>query len=106
MIDNLLDMRGFLWGGKWYQLDGRGHDHKAMMLIDAFKAIYPSEKWNWYEEGSAKDFLIFEKKAIQIGCGSNARCIIAAGMYYSREDIEKIKDDYNLIGYDVHLIWK
>jgi len=106
MKDSLFNKRGFLWGGKWYSVGGKGHDHKAMLIIDDYKRIYPDENWKWYElERSAKDFLVLRKKAIQIGCSGNAHCIIAAGMYYSREDLEKIKAEYNLNGYEIHLIW-
>ena len=106
MEEKIFNKRGFLWAGRWFAVSGRGHDHKAMEIIWEYKKLYPDENWSWHLESSAKDFLILRKRAIQLGCSNNARCIIAAGMYYSNEDLEKIKDKYGLTGYEIHLIWE
>lgn len=108
MIENLRNKRGFLWDNRWFPNVGNDHDKNAIEILAKYRNLYPSENWNWWEEYStAKDYLILRKKAIQIGCAGNAKCIIASAFYYtSREHlIEKIKEDYNLDRYDVILIW-
>lgn len=105
MKENLRNKRGFVWNHKWFSNSSDGHERNALRIIKVFKSLYPAENWEWYKEGSAQDFLVLKKKAIQIGNGNRPNCIIAAGRYYSTNDMEKFMEDYNLHGYTVILIW-
>ena len=105
MKENLKNKRGFVWNNQWFPNTGDGHERNAIRIMNEFEKLYPKENWKWYEENSALDFFILRKKAIQIGNGTKPKCIIAAGQYYSKKDMEQFMEDYNLHGYNVILIW-
>lgn len=108
MIADLRNKRGFLWNNRWFCNEGVDHDHNAIKILAKYRNLYPEENWDWWVKSpSAKDFLVFKKKALQIGSAGKPECIIASAHFYaSREHyIEKIKEDYNLSGYEVILIW-
>ncbi len=97
--------RGFIWGGKFHENRGNGHEASARLLIDQYKEEHPNEDWNWFPHKSAKDFLVMQKKAIQIGCGSEPTCAIASGYYYTREDVKKILEKFKFGDYKIYIFW-
>lgn len=108
MIENRRNERGFIWNNKWYSVGVKGHEYGAMEILREQKKLYPSENWDWWiNYSSAKDFFLYEKRAIQISNGTVANCIIVAAKHYSRQDeyLEKIKLNYNLDGYQVLYMW-
>lgn len=81
---NLRGKAGFLIGGEFYSNFGTGHESNAMEII---------RKKGWLEEwttGSAQDFLVCQKKAIQIGSGEFYDHIIACKKFYTEATISKI----------------
>ena len=102
--EDLRNKRGFVWKDQWYPNGGGGHEKNAMDIIRNHRRSCPSEDWDW-NEGSAQDYMVLKKRAIQIGNGTRAMCIIVAGRYYSSGQMEKFKYKYNLEGYDVIFIW-
>ncbi len=97
--------RGFIWDGKFFPNKGNGHEGNARDIIWSYQERYPNENWDWHEFNSAKTFLIMKKKAIQVASGTEPLCAIAAGMYYSKEDVNKILARYDLIKYKIYLFW-
>ena len=97
--------RGFIWDGKFFANEGNGHEGKARDIIWDYKNRFPNEDWYWYGYGSAKDFLIMKKKAIQVGCGNEPLCAIAAGQYYTKKDVQKKLEKLGLQDYKIYLFW-
>ena len=102
---DLRNKRGLYWNHTWYPNKGTDHEHNVMELLYKFSKIYPNENWEWCEYKSPLDFFILKKKAIQIASGSKLDCIIASAAVYDLKSIEKFKEDHNLLGYVVYLIW-
>lgn len=90
---------GFIVKGKFYCNDGRGHEAKARDLIDKFK-------WtNEWDGRDARDFLVMEKAAIQIGSGTHyPTTIVVARKFYNESKMEKIQKKYHLEDYSCDII--
>ena len=97
--------RGFIWDGKFHSNMGEGHEANARNLIWEYKKRFPKEDWNWYNYESAKEFLVMKKKAIQIGSGNEPLCAIASAKVYSKEDVVKKLEKFELHGYKIYLFW-
>ena len=95
---NLKNKAGFLINGAFYSNFGSGHEANAMEIIR-------SKGWleDW-KSGSAQDFLVCEKKAIQIGSGIFYNHIIACKRFYTEATISKIARHCNIEEYSRDLI--
>ena len=80
-------MLGFLIKNDFYPITGNGHDSTAMSIIRELGWLNAYHK---YDRPDPKDFLIFKKGAIQLGCSGKSEVI------YERNwtDSEKIRLTY------------
>ena len=95
---NLNGKTGFIIEGEFYSNKGTGHESNAREIIRIK---------GWLQEwtiGSAQDFLVCEKKAIQIGSGKNHDHIIASKRFYTEATISKIARLYRIDDYRRDLI--
>lgn len=95
---NLRDKTGFVVRGRFYNNNGRGHETTAREIIDLLG--WDSE----WTKGYAQDFLVCEKGAIQLGSGFNSKQIIVGRDFFNESKVDKVKDLYNLHGYDHQII--
>lgn len=77
---------GFILQGKFYPNEGYGHEANA-------RAIVQKKGWNCTSL-TYQDYLVLEKRAIQIGSGSTPDAIIACSRFYSRSEVERIGKKY------------
>ena len=88
--------RGFILKGKFYSADARGHESEAIDILN---------RHGWYNEwggkGSAQDFLVINKGAIQIGSGRDCNKIVVCGKHHNVSKVDRIKKSYRIEDYDV-----
>lgn len=89
---------GFIINDTFFPITGRGHDHTAMEIINSQGWLSEFHK---YKRSDPKDFLIFQKGAIQLGSSGISNQIIYYSLKHSRSDIEKIQQKYDLHMYKV-----
>ena len=90
---NLKKKVGFFLNGVFYDNNGRGHEKNAMTII---------AQNGWTREwmtGSAQDFLVLEKRAIQLGSGIFNDHIIASKEVYTEFHLDKFCALHGLQGY-------
>ena len=106
-MDNLRNKRGFFWLGRWWPAGVHdGHEETARYIIVEQSKKYP-DSWIWDSKMySAQDYMVLVKGAIQVGCASNPKVIVASGKTYSERDIEKFKNKHNLHGYKYLPQWQ
>ena len=95
---NLKNKAGFLIDGAFYSNFGSGHESNAIKIIT-------NKGWlDEWSSGSAQDFLVCEKKAIQIGSGIYYDHIIASKRFYTEATISKIARHFCIDEYRRDLI--
>ena len=95
---DLRKKRGFILNGEFYFNSGNGHEGNAIEIIN---------KCGWANEwrtGTAQDFLVLEKRAIQIGSGDRYDRIVASRKFYSESTIDRVSKKYNIEDYHLDLI--
>lgn len=100
---NLRNLRGFFVFEKWFvNSPGSGHEKNAMDIIRRYRKLYPEENWNWRVlSDSAADFLILEKRAIQLASGSDANCLLYGSKFFTENQIKDFMERNNLLGYRI-----
>lgn len=96
---DLRKKRGFILFGEFYSNGGYGHEKNAMEIIRRNGWM---KEWNG---GSAQDFLVLEKRAIQIGSGTSYNRIIASRRFYSESTLDRVAKKYHIEDYHHDLIW-
>lgn len=91
-------MLGFLIKNDFYPITGNGHDSTAMSIIRELGWLNAYHK---YDRSDPKDFLIFKKGAIQLGCSGKSEVIIYSSLKHSAREIERIQRKYELHMYQV-----
>lgn len=95
---NLRNKAGFLIENIFYSNNGTGHEANAREII---RKKGWSKEWN---NGTAQDFLVLEKGAIQIGSGIFTDRIIVSQKLYTQSKVDRIAKMYGLLGCKYDLI--
>ena len=95
---NIRNKRGFILAGKFYPTTGNGHEYLAMEII---RMNGWDKEWN---SGSAQDFIVCVKRAIQLGSAGHHNRIVASRNFYNDSTIMKIAKKYKVDDYHIDLI--
>lgn len=81
---------GFIIKGEFFSNKGLGHEANARKIIQQNGWL---NEWN---NGSAQDFIVCKKRAIQVGSGCFPNRLIACSSFYDSKELDKVVKKWGL----------